>query len=561
LIGVISSETDEGTVKEFFELFKTPWEFFVSGRNYDVVLSTENKIPKTNSKLTVFYGSYENKFDHIKEITIHSTIRNTSIRYNGVEIPIYGNVYTLEGVGEPILKVKGSSLVAGLRIESSGTNIVLLGYNLFGEVCFLLSKGQPAENALLPTLDIHISILRNLIIDAGIPLVEVPPVPAGYDFIACLTHDIDFTGIRKHRFDHTILGFLYRASIGSLVRGFKAKLPLQNLIKNWKAVLSLPLVYAGYSKDFWFQIDRYTEIEKELKSTFFLIPFKNKPGDKISEHNAKKRSTKYDISDIREEARNLVKKGFEIGVHGIDAWHNPEKACQELNRIVEFIKGPEIGVRIHWLLFNNDSYRILEGAGITYDSTFGYNDSVGYRGGTVQVFKPLNSKDLLELPLHIQDTALFFSRRMNLSEVKAFDLCQKLIANAKSYGGVLTILWHDRSLGPERLWGDFYISLLNKICDNKVWFVTAGQIVNWFRRRREVIFEEVNIGNNEMRLSLNYGNNGCNRIKEPFVFIRIYHPKLRNPDEQNLLLSSSGYTDIPLKGETSFQINLDPLNL
>ena len=31
--------------------------------------------------------------------------------------------------------------------------------------------------------------------------------------------------------------------------------------------------------------------------------------------------------------------------------------------------------------------------------------------------------------------------------------------NASEFGGVLTVIWHDRSHGPERFWGDFYIKL------------------------------------------------------------------------------------------------------
>ena len=38
MIGVIANPSDEGIVREFFELFKTPWEFFRDAGQYDVVL-------------------------------------------------------------------------------------------------------------------------------------------------------------------------------------------------------------------------------------------------------------------------------------------------------------------------------------------------------------------------------------------------------------------------------------------------------------------------------------------------------------------------------------------
>ena len=38
MIGVIANPTDHNVVCEFFELFKTPWEFYRGDRQYDVLL-------------------------------------------------------------------------------------------------------------------------------------------------------------------------------------------------------------------------------------------------------------------------------------------------------------------------------------------------------------------------------------------------------------------------------------------------------------------------------------------------------------------------------------------
>ena len=40
MIGVLSNAAEARAVEEFFELFKTPWEFFVPGRRYDLLVST-----------------------------------------------------------------------------------------------------------------------------------------------------------------------------------------------------------------------------------------------------------------------------------------------------------------------------------------------------------------------------------------------------------------------------------------------------------------------------------------------------------------------------------------
>jgi hypothetical protein len=560
MIGIVAVEKEKESVNEFFELFKTPWEFYAPGKNYDVIISTLSDLPQVNQRLTIFCSSDGNQFSAAEKIAIRPHCRNASVESRGIEIPIYGDLLVFNGIGQPFMRVKGKDEVVGITFTTPKSTRVVLGYNIFEEVRHLLSVGQPKENALLPALDGHISSIRNLILEAGIALIEIPPVPPGYDFMTCLTHDIDFAGIRKHKLDHTMFGFIYRAFIGSLARCFAGKLPLRKLLRNWSAVLRLPFVYMGVAKDFWLQFDSYVEIEKKFKSTFFFVPFKKRRGDHVRGNGSRKRATNYDISDVREIAKKLSDNGFEIGIHGIDAWHDSEKARQERSRITEYLKGKEAGIRIHWLLFNSDSYKVLEDAGFSYDSTIGFNEAIGYRAGTLQVFKPFGAKRLLELPLHIQDTALFFPKRMDLSDADALGLCERLIHHAKSYHGVLTILWHDRSLGPERLWEEFYIILLGKIKENKVFFSTASEIVNWFRKRRAVEFKEVNVDPDKIRLILNCGGNHDHSEKEPSLFIRAHYPRFQNVENQNLAPIGSDHIDVILNSQKFLEIPLRAYN-
>ena len=126
-----------------------------------------------------------------------------------------------------------------------------------------------------------------------------------------------------------------------------------------------------------------------------------------------------------------------------------------------------------------------------YDSTCGYNEAVGFYAGTAQVLRSLGSNELFELPLLIQDTAMFFPSRMGLNEDEAFVLCQSIIDKVSDFGGVLVINWHDRSLAPERLWDRFYTELLNEIKSRRVWFGTGSEVIQWFRKRRMVRFSRV----------------------------------------------------------------------
>ena len=187
--------------------------------------------------------------------------------------------------------------------------------------------------------------------------------------------------------------------------------------------------------------------------------------------------------------RRLESDGHEVGLHGIDAWADSSKGCAEIKEIQRLTGTTETGVRMHWLYYDKDTPAKLEKAGVAYDSTFGYNDAVGYRAGTTQVFKSLQTKLLLELPLHVMDTALFYPNYLGLSPRQAKTLLSRMVDNAARFGGCLTINWHDRSIAPERLWDACYRDLVQDLKSRGAWFSTAGQAVSWFRKRRSVVFE------------------------------------------------------------------------
>ena len=274
----------------------------------------------------------------------------------------------------------------------------------------------------------------------------------------------------------------------------------------------------------------------------------------MDDGNAKntKRSTRYDVCDVKEKIQDLLTHGCEVGVHGIDAWHDTEKGRQEYERIHDATGATEIGIRMHWLYFNDQTPQILEDLGFSYDSTVGYNDAVGYRGGTTQAYRPIGLKKLFELPLHIQDTALFFPDRMGLTEDDAWVLVRELLDNARQYGGVLTINWHDRSLAPERLWGDFYIKLLEHLKKSTVWIDTASRVVRWFDKRRSAMFEEVSVSENCVKLHI-----VCEHDDDvPALMARVHTPKNGKGEGADAGAGKKAYRDIAFANILNVEIPL-----
>jgi peptidoglycan/xylan/chitin deacetylase (PgdA/CDA1 family) len=491
MIGVLANPDDHQVAQEFFELFKTPWEFASPGRHYQVLLIVgEHEIGAT-ADLVVVYSERITPHDELQEVPgLQEQQAQRFLNFKIDRIPIYGGAITIENRPGAFLKDELSGRCGAYIQRNGDCSQARIGYHLFHEIRTLLTIGQPVANASIPTVELHIAVLRELILECGIPLVEIPPVPEDFQFVACLTHDVDHPSIRQHKWDHTALGFVYRATLGSLTKLFRGQISLSAVLENWLAALKLPFVYLGVAKDFWRDFaDRYRELEREVGSTFFIIPYRNRPGITSGGSAPTFRASGYGASDIADVISELAADGHEIGLHGIDAWVDSAKGLEEVRELQRVAGTTPGGIRMHWLYFDQNSPKKLEEVGALYDSSCGYNDAIGYRAGTTQVHKPLSATHLLELPLHVMDTALFYPSRMELSRAQAASVLNQIQQNAVRFGGVVTVNWHDRSLAPERLWDAPYRDLLASMKSRGAWFATAGQAVNWFRKRRSATFE------------------------------------------------------------------------
>jgi hypothetical protein len=489
MVGVALDPRDLAVACEFFELFKTPWEPAVRGKKYHAVISAGGECPDVDADLTVVYSSQAEEIDRELGILAEHELSSGAVVWDGTALPIYGRVATFRGVPGDRLTSGGNAVECCRRVE--GGLVHRIGYDLFSEVGHLLTSGQPVAHAVTPTLELHIALLRRSLVDAGVPFIEIPPRPHGYDFTCCLTHDIDFYGIRRHVFDRTLAGFVARTSVGTLVDLFRGRRSLSEAVRNWRALLSLPFVFAGLLPDFWRPLEHYATADEGRKSTFFLVPFRSRPGINPDGDVDAVRAVPYQVSEVREEALAAAKRGSELAVHGIDSWRDVDAGRAEMKELTSLTNRPAAGVRMHWLYFSPDAPRCLEAAGFEYDSTWGYNDAIGYRAGTSQVFRLTGCRNLMELPLSIMDSALLFSNRMGLAPDEAVDRCQPVVNNAKRFGGTLVVNWHDRSLVPERLWDGVYRRLLDTIgSTDDVWFATAREAVDWFRWRRSIRFGE-----------------------------------------------------------------------
>jgi peptidoglycan/xylan/chitin deacetylase (PgdA/CDA1 family) len=545
MIGVSAAPEEHEAAEEFFQLCKTPWEFARADKAYDVVIAT-NEVPSSVRSGLVL--RFDPSIGQSRRSARSEVTQGTFLKYGARRLPIYGPAATFPDSKPNILAddVTGASVT----LEHGSSPYITIGYNLFIEVRFLLTQGQPVQNADIPALELHICILRDLITRSGHPFVEIPAVPAGYKFIACLTHDVDHPILRNHRFDHTMIGFVYRATIGTLLDVVRKGKPASTLLRNGIATALLPLVHLGIVRDLWRKFDRYLEIEQGMRSTFFVIARGGYPGRRQEGSAPAKRACRYRLEEIAPELQRITSCGHEIGLHGLDAWLDPQSGREESARLSAAVGPTKGGVRMHWLYFAPESSpRALDEAGFSYDSSFGYNQTIGYRAGTAQAFRPLGATNLIELPLHVMDTALFYPSYLNLSEGDALQRTLRIFDHVNEMGGAVTINWHDRSIAAERLWEAFYRKLLQELTARRAWCPIAAQAVAWFRKRRSVKIDYRRRPDGSLEVSAS----DLTSDELPELLLRVHSPRNRTSPA---MAEHSGFefVDLPLTRFSVVQI-------
>jgi hypothetical protein len=552
MIGAVIKPQETIATREFFELFKTPWHFFQPGEAYDVLLCTTEPPPDHRARLVIVFSSgLTSSRAKPKQVTADHQIIH--LVWNGLRIPIYGKACLFPSGGSTQVH-EASTGNSMMEISGAGgVTTIRLGYDLFAEVLHLLESGQPASEAEIPTLDHHINLVRSLILRAGLTVIEIPPSPANHPFITCLTHDVDHPIQRNHFGDHTMFGFLRRALLDTPFNAARGRIPLRRVWTNWLAALKLPFVHMGWARDCWCDFDRYLEIESGLGATYFLIPRRDYPGRRKNAPSVSERACRYTLAELRHQIARILSSGQEVGLHGLDTWMDQGAARSERTSVSSVTQTGINGVRMHWLYFDSASFKLLDESGFGYDSTFGYNQTIGYRAGTGQAYQPLTATTLLELPLHIMDTALFYPAYLNLRESEATDRVTKMFSEFEQNGGALTINWHDRSIFPERLWDEFYRGMLDKLMQRKVWFATANQAASWFRFRRKIRFVSVSGSAGNIHLHIEPNNPQPNL---PGLKIRIHRPCIAVAPGILADGPVPGYVDTPMQNSPDQQITI-----
>jgi hypothetical protein len=249
-----------------------------------------------------------------------------------------------------------------------------------------------------------------------------------------LTHDIDEVGLPPNATN-------FKSAIGHSVRRRRPDATLRDLVS-----------WLGQGVPTYVSLIRTIvriDLDRGLTSTVFWKGSSAKPFD-----------SGYDPADlrIRQTIEAVRAMGVENGVHpGYWTLDNPARLAEELSRLRSVLPAIPLGGRQHYLRWNPTMWVHWADAGLSYDSSVGFPDAVGFRAGTCIPYKPWSfttnrQLDIVEIPLIAMDVALRASRN------SADESYQKLLQSFErcvDVGGIFALLWHPRSL-VYREYGDLY---------------------------------------------------------------------------------------------------------
>ncbi|MBB6733062.1 polysaccharide deacetylase family protein [Cohnella zeiphila] len=177
----------------------------------------------------------------------------------------------------------------------------------------------------------------------------------------------------------------------------------------------------------------------------------------ITEETVRGKDGNYSIADreIERLMREIHSRGHEIGLHpSFDTYTSPERIKRQFETLLESaskngIRQERWGGRQHFLRWKApDTWQHWEDAGLSYDSTLGYEDTPGFRCGVCYEYPVFNLRArktlrLQERPLVVMEQAVFQSGSGPVRPSEQLAAIDALNRQCKRYGGNFSLLWHN----------------------------------------------------------------------------------------------------------------------
>lgn len=356
-----------------------------------------------------------------------------------------------------------------VEVREGGRLVLRMGVDVLGELedyLTLQHEGGPQEcldggplstqvRRLidLPLADLLIHFFLS-ILKGHVPL-RYKKWDGKYDFALCVTHDVDRTGdnVPYRMFKNVYFG----------VRSRRPSLLLRAL--------------APENDDFQFRrvLDLEKEYAVESSAWFFLSSTRRILGCSLPRHGDYSLTNEY-----AQEGMRLLhdrERGLHIPFVNLDA----QSIHQEIKNTAPHMHVR--GVRSHYLrgVFP-DLLVELEKLGLTYDSTFGFNDVPSFRFGTSYPFCPNvdgRRLNIMEVPLNIMDVHVHDLGRFQ-------DYLRRLFPLLRATHSVCVANWHPHRFNQHQF-GDIYErafeELLSAAKEHGAWLTSIEHLLEVVKQR------------------------------------------------------------------------------
>jgi hypothetical protein len=175
----------------------------------------------------------------------------------------------------------------------------------------------------------------------------------------------------------------------------------------------------------------------------------------------------YDIDSfyLRAQLAALREGGWTVGLHqSFEAWADPARMAIERNRVA---MAAGIGInhcRQHWLHFSwASTWAAQAAAGLTFDSTLGFNDRPGFRASHALRFQPWDFSR--KAPMSIEAIPMLFmdSHFYDYAGIESPPVASEMtrwLDEVRFVGGEISVNWHTHTITDAYGWADGYEGLL-----------------------------------------------------------------------------------------------------
>ena len=402
----------------------------------------------------VGYCSDKTQWSKYKVVIVPSNFFNDSI---------YGTPQSMPSL--PLQEIEGIPFLYGTPLIEKIDSTIICHADIIASTYFLISRYEeyvnpnsnrdphgryigkqsvPAQAKFIhrPIVEEYGELLRNLLQQAGVPLL---PIPQQINHIY-LTHDIDsITNYRRIR--GLIGGILRRENITTI---FKSLININN-----DPAYTFPWILNQDN-----QLPQATQI-------YFVKAARQASGLDRPTYNLVGKN----FTHLKKEILTSSPKAI-FGLHASYKSGNIPDIISDERKLLQYaIENQQITTsRHHYLrsLQPNDMEALID-ARITDDYTMGYADIAGFRLGTCRAVRFINpaTRKLTSLTLHpltIMDCTLSEPHYMNLTYKEAHSYSQTLINETKQHNGDLCLLWHNTRFTNNDYHSQLYSQIIKSLC-------------------------------------------------------------------------------------------------